>query len=71
MSKVLEVTPAEVAEMLKGVKLFEHSDAVTMFDTNSAKIKASIDDLSQFFMDQKLITKKVNADEMINNILVK
>jgi NitT/TauT family transport system substrate-binding protein len=71
MSKVLEVTPAEVAEMLNGVKLFEHSDAVTMFDTDSAKIKASIDNLSQFFMDQKLIKEKVNADEMINNILVK
>jgi NitT/TauT family transport system substrate-binding protein len=71
MSKVLEVKPAEVAEMLTGVKLFEHSDAVSMLDTDSAKIKATIDSLSKFFIEQKLITEKVNADEMINNILVK
>jgi hypothetical protein len=42
-----------------------------MLDTDSAKIKATIDNLSQFFIDQKLIKEKVNADEMINNILVK
>jgi NitT/TauT family transport system substrate-binding protein len=71
VSKVLEVTPAEVADMLTGVKLFEHSDVVSMLDTDSAKIKATIDSLSKFFIDHKLITTSVKADEMINNILVK
>jgi NitT/TauT family transport system substrate-binding protein len=71
VSKVLEVKPAEVADMLTGVKLFEHSDAASMIDSDSAKIKATIDNLSKFFIDHKLIEKSVKADEMINNILVK
>jgi NitT/TauT family transport system substrate-binding protein len=69
-AKKLGTTPDKVAEMMKGIKLFNSADSQRMLDNEVYKIKTTIRDMSDFFLKTGIIEEHVDPDQMISNVLL-
>jgi NitT/TauT family transport system substrate-binding protein len=68
MAKASGVTVAEFAEMWQGVRIFTlaNNKAALEPDTGTGNFRATVDDMSRFMVDQKLLDKPVSAAGMVS-----
>ena len=68
MAKASGVTVAEFAEMWQGVRIFSLADNKAALESGTAtgNFRATVDDMSRFMVEQKLLEKPVPAASMVS-----